>query len=102
MPNTASVYARIDPALKSDVEEILKSLGLTPSTVVQMLYSQIKLTRGIPFEIKLPAQKPLSLAELTRDELDRELKKADDSLKSGKYYTADEVDRIVGREFGIK
>ena len=48
MANTAAVYARIDPQLKADVEDILSRLGVTPSSVVQMLYSQIKLTRRFP------------------------------------------------------
>ena len=34
MANTAAVYARIDPKLKADVEDILSQLGLTPSSVV--------------------------------------------------------------------
>ena len=41
MLNSATVYARIDPQLKSDVDSILKKLGVTPSQLIQMLYSQI-------------------------------------------------------------
>ena len=101
MANTAAVYARIDPQLKADVEDILSRLGVTPSSVVQMLYSQIKLTRSIPFGIKLPVKAPLSLAELTREQLNAELQKGYDSILAGKSYSAGEVDEIMNREYGI-
>ena len=42
MANTAAVYARIDPKLKSEVETILARLGVTPSSLIQMLYNQIE------------------------------------------------------------
>ena len=100
MANTAAVYARIDPELKADVEDILSRLGVTPSSVVQMLYSQIKLTKSIPFGIKLPVKEPLSLAELTPEQLNVELQKGYDSILSGKSYTADQVDEILNREYG--
>ena len=101
MANTATVYARIEPELKTDVEGILSQLGLTPSAVIQMLYSQIKLTKGIPFEIKLPSRKPLSLDELTTEQLNAELQKGFDSIQAGRMYSVDEVEAIMHREYGI-
>ncbi len=101
MANTAIVYARIDPQLKSDVESILSQLGLTPSSLVQMLYSQIKLTKSIPFRIKLPANKPLSIHELTMEQLGAELQKGYDSILAGKVHSVSEVDEIMKTEYGI-
>jgi DNA-damage-inducible protein J len=54
MSKTAVVRSRIESDLKSDVEGILKRLGVTSSDVVQMLFHQIKLRKGIPFEVALP------------------------------------------------
>ena len=48
MANTSAVYARIDTQLKKNAEEILSQLGITPSSAIQMLYSQIVLSRGLP------------------------------------------------------
>jgi len=101
MANTATVYARIEPDLKNEVEGILSQLGVTPSAVVQMLYSQIKLTRSIPFEIKLPSRKPLSLDELTTEQLNIELQNGVDSISAGRMHSADEVDSILNKEYGI-
>ena len=54
MAKTISINARIDPDLKATAEEILDKLGLTSSGVISMLYKQIVLQRGLPFELKLP------------------------------------------------
>lgn len=66
-----------------------------------MLYSQIVLTRGIPFDLRLPYAKPTAIGGMSREQLDAELQKGMDSLKSGKTYTADEVEAELAREFGI-
>ena len=101
MANTAAVYARIEPELKNEVEGILSQLGVPPSALVQMLYSQIRLTRSIPFEIKLPTRKPLAIDKLTTEQLNAELQKGFDSIQAGRLHSADEVDSILRREYGI-
>lgn len=37
MANTSAVYARIDTNLKERAENILKQLGISPSSAIQML-----------------------------------------------------------------
>ena len=101
MANTATVYARIDPQLKEDVEKILTQLGITPSSAVQMLYSQIKLTKSIPFDIKLPVNTPLSIHALAPDQLNAELQKGYDSLLADKVHSVREADEIMKTEYGI-
>ena len=54
MSKTATVRTRIEPGLKSEVEDILSQLGLTASEAVQLLYRQIKLQRGLPFDVRIP------------------------------------------------
>ncbi len=100
MANTNVVYARIDTTLKENAENILNRLGITPSSAIQMLYSQIVLQKGMPFELRLPVNKPIALGSITRDELDKELQKGLDSLRSGKSYSADEVDLFFAKEYG--
>lgn len=101
MANTSAVYARIDTGLKENAESILSQLGITPSGAIQMLYSQIVLNRGIPFDLRLPTTKPVAIGGMTREELDAELSKGVQSLKSGKSFSADEVDKLLANEFGI-
>ena len=101
MANTSPVYARIDSSLKNSAESILSKLGITPTGAIQMLYSQIVLHNGIPFDVRIPSPKPVASSALTRAELDAELMKGVESLKAGKGYSADEVDAILQKEFGI-
>ena len=90
MANTAAVYARIDPTLKKDVEVILNELQVSPSSLIQMLYAQIKLTKGIPFELKLPT-KPVCVDEITPDQLENELKKGLQDVEKGKVHSQEVV-----------
>ena len=101
MANTSAIYARIDSNLKESAENILQQLGISPSSAIQMLYSQIVLTRGLPLDLRLPSRKPTAIGGMSREEVDAELMKGMDSLKSGRAYTADEVDVELKREFGI-
>ena len=50
----ATVRARIDEELKVDVEHVLGELGLSVSEAISLFMAQIKLRRGIPFEISVP------------------------------------------------
>lgn len=101
MANTSAIYARIDTGLKENAEKILNQLGISPSSAIQMFYSQIVLTRGLPLDLHLPSTKPTAIGGMNRAELDVELMKGIDSLNSGKTYTADEVDAKLAKEFGI-
>lgn len=101
MANTSVVYARIDTNLKENAENILRQLGISPSGAIQMLYSQIVLTKGMPLDLHLPARKPTAIGGMSRAELDMELRKGVDSLSCGKIYSVEEVDDELAREFGI-
>lgn len=101
MANTSAVYARIDTGLKTNAESILAKLGISPSGAVQMLYSQIVLHNGLPFDLRLPAARPTAIGGMSRAELDAELQKGMDSMADRKGYTAEEIDAELAREFGI-
>lgn len=101
MANTTAVYARIDTELKDNAEEILFQLGISPSSAIQMLYRQIIIHNGLPFDLRLPTSKPVSIGDISRDELDIELAKGIESLKNGKAVTASEFDKKFRSEFGL-
>ena len=52
-------------------------------------------------ELKLASSEPLSVDQLTKKQLDSELQKGIDSIKEGNVYSADKVDAILAKEFGI-
>ena len=54
MARTAMIRARTEPALKSEVERILEELGMTSTEAVNLFYRQVKLQKGLPFDVKIP------------------------------------------------
>ena len=54
MAKTAMIRAKIDPTLKEEVEDILDKLGLSTTEAVNLFLHQIKLRKGIPFDIRIP------------------------------------------------
>lgn len=101
MASTSAVYARINSDLKQEAEAILMQLGISPSSAIQMLYSQVVLNNGLPFTPRLPNPLPLELGTLTREQLTRELQRGITQLDAGEVVTADEVDLILSQEFGV-
>ena len=97
--STSPVYARIDTELKENAESILSKLGITPSSAIQMLYSQIVLTNSLPLDLRLPVS--TSIGDMTRDQIDVELTKGLNSLQKERTYTPEEVDAILAKEFNI-
>lgn len=65
------VRARIEPELKDQAERIFHRLGLTHSQAILMFYRQVALSRGIPFEVRLP--NAVTLAAVEEMESGREL-----------------------------
>jgi DNA-damage-inducible protein J len=54
MAKTAMIVARIEPDLKADAEKILKKLGLSTTEAINLFLAQIRLRKGLPFEVKIP------------------------------------------------
>jgi DNA-damage-inducible protein J len=54
MAKSEVIHARLDPALKANVENILCQLGLTSSDAVALFFKQVELHGGLPFELKIP------------------------------------------------
>ena len=51
----AVIRARVNGKLKKDSEAILRKLGLTPNDAIRLLFTQITLRKGLPFEVSLQA-----------------------------------------------
>jgi DNA-damage-inducible protein J len=51
---TGMVRARIEPGLKARAETLLGRLGLNASDAIRLFYTQITLSHGLPFPVKVP------------------------------------------------
>ncbi|HEV2614379.1 MAG TPA: type II toxin-antitoxin system RelB/DinJ family antitoxin [Gammaproteobacteria bacterium] len=58
---TATVRARIDEKVKIDVEHVLQKLGLTVSEAISLFMAQIRLRKGIPFDVTVPNKETLKV-----------------------------------------
>ncbi|MBQ8941333.1 MAG: type II toxin-antitoxin system RelB/DinJ family antitoxin [Firmicutes bacterium] len=101
MARTSNVFARVEPEVKEQAEIVLEQLGIPMSNAVGMFLRQVILQRGIPFEMKLPAEKPLALGSMTKEQFDAEIQKGIDDMNNGKFFTADEVEAEFKRDYGI-
>ena len=52
MPKNTTINLRVDSEIKEQAGEILASLGLTLSEAFNLLLHQVRITRGLPFEIR--------------------------------------------------
>ena len=102
MARTASVFARVEPEVKEQAEQVLNRLGIPMSNAVGMFLRQIVLQRGIPFEMKLPfCEEPVSYGSLTKEQFSIEIEKGMEDIKAGRVYSADEVEAEMQQEFDI-
>lgn len=79
---TANVLARVEPEVKEQAESIMNTLGVPASTVINMLYKQIILTRSIPFPLTVPAV-PLARNEMDTAAFDAMMEKGLEQAKAG-------------------
>jgi len=56
MAKSAMIRARVEPDLKTDVEKIFATLGLSTTEAINLFYRQVRLRKGLPFEVKIPNQ----------------------------------------------
>jgi DNA-damage-inducible protein J len=54
MGKSAMIRARVDPNLKDEVEKVFEQLGLSATQAITLFYQQVKLNRGLPFEVRIP------------------------------------------------
>ena len=98
---TANLYARVEPDIKEQAEAILSTLGIPASNAINMFYRQIILRQGLPFDVSIPQLRPLSLNNLSEEELDAELEKGYVDIAAGRMRLAREVFADLRRDYGL-
>lgn len=101
MARTSNVFARVEPEIKEQAEQVLEQLGIPISNAIGMFLRQVVMQKGIPFEMKLPVNKPLAMESLTKEQFNKEIQKGIDDIKAGRVYSADAVEDEMKRIYGI-
>ena len=101
MARTSNIFARVEPEVKEQAEIVLEQLGIPMSNAIRLFLRQVVLQRGIPFELKLPQSKPLSMGTLTEEQFNAELEKGLADLTAGKVVSADDGADRMCRDYRI-
>ena len=101
MARTSNVFARVEPEIKEQAEQVLDRLGIPMSNAVGMFLRQVVLQRGLPFEVKLPHEAPVAYGALTKEQFDAEIEKGMADIRAGRVYSADDIEAEMRRDYGI-
>ena len=101
MARTSNVFARVEPEIKEQAEQVLDRLGIPMSNAVGMFLRQVVLQRGLPFEVKLPQEAPVAYGALSKEQFDAEIEKGMADIRAGRVYSADDIEAEMRRDYGI-
>ncbi|HAG11912.1 MAG TPA: type II toxin-antitoxin system antitoxin, RelB/DinJ family [Desulfotomaculum sp.] len=101
MARTSNIFARVEPEVKEQAELVLEQLGIPMSNAIGLFLRQVVLQRGIPFELKLPQSKPLSVSILTEEQFNAEIEKGLADLTAGRVVSAENVAEKMRRDYKI-
>ncbi len=93
MSKNANVSVRVEPEIKEQAEAYLSELGLPVSVVINALYRQIILTKGIPFPLSLNSSLPVR-CRMTDADFNEMMTKSLAQAKSGQ---GEEMETVFDR-----
>jgi len=99
MSKSSSVYTRVEPELKEQVEYILSRLGIPMANAINMFLHQIVLHNGIPFSVALPQNMQLDYSKLSKEAFDSEMEKGLADLKAGRTVTSSQVRENMRKKY---
>jgi DNA-damage-inducible protein J len=67
MAKTAMITTRVDPGLKNDAEKVLQKLGISTTEAINLFLSQVRLRKGLPFDVRIPNKTTLKALKDTRE-----------------------------------
>lgn len=101
MAKTANLYARIEPDVKEQAENILDALGIPASNAINMFYKQIILQRGLPFDVKIPGARSIDTSALSDAQMDAELEKGYADMQSGRTKSVKSTFADIRKDYGL-
>lgn len=89
MEKTTTMNLRVNPIVKQQAEDVLKQLGVSMASAVDMYLRQIVLTGGIPFSVSLPkAPTSINADLMTTEQLHAELLAGYEDMKADRVQDA--------------
>ena len=100
MNKTSNLYVRVELGVKEQAEAVLKKLGISMSAAISIFLKQIITQDGLPFDVKVKFNKPISILDLKEDEFNLELAKAESDFENGKVYNFNEFKKETLKDIG--
>lgn len=104
MAKNATINVRVDASLKTDVEGILRVLGISTTEAINIFLNRVRLSKGIPFPVQMSNDEFLSyLAECSvEDEVisteeSNQIKAAQQEITENKVVSFDQIKRTLGK-----
>jgi len=101
MQRTSSVFARVEPEIKEQAEQVLSQLGIPMSNAIGLFLRQVIMQRGIPFDMKLPVHKPVAIGAMSAEELNAELEKGYADIAAGRLHSLDDIVDDMRENYGV-
>jgi DNA-damage-inducible protein J len=103
MAKNATINMRVDASLKADVERILHALGISTTEAINMFLNRVRLSKGIPFPVKMSndefrsylAETPYEDEAISEEEADQ-IKAARNEIRENKVVSFDQIKRTLG------
>ncbi len=94
MSMDATLQVRMDKELKTQVEELYRSMGTTFAEAVRIFAQQSVREGRMPFTPSLK-----TWDEYTQEEIDAKLEKSFRDIAEGKVYTPDQIDEMMRKRY---
>ena len=101
MAKNSTINLRVDSAVKEEAGEILMSLGLTLSQAFNLLLHQVRLVRGLPFEIRQHTP-PESIVINNEKDLYEKLNVGTEQIKQRQVIDANLVMERLGEKYDLQ
>lgn len=101
MAKTSNIFARVEPEIKEQAEQVLNQLGIPMSNAISIFLRQVVYQRGIPFEMKLPQNQPWAYESLTEKQFNAEIEKGLADLNTGNVVSAKSVAEKMHQDYGV-
>lgn len=82
MVKNDTIHVRVNEDVKINAEKTLNMLGMTLSEAINMFLCQVSLTGGLPFDVRLPIPKEVTVSD--RADLVQKLEEAEADIRNGK------------------
>jgi len=101
MAKNTTINLRVDSEVKEEAGEILMSLGLTLSQAFNLLLHQVRIVRGLPFEIR-QHKPPESIVTSNSQDLYEKLNIGAEQVRQRRVIDANFTMERLGKKYGLQ